>query len=144
MISCMSQDDLSSGSVLMSEGLDADLDIDSETSNVFKDRAKILIVKTREHGEPNVIVAALRAMGAKAGTFTLEMIVQQMSGVETVLAFRDKNITFHGIEMHHKDKVITLLDERDEPYYVESCNAYDIVVENEECSLVIVFAQPPI
>lgn len=129
----------------MSEGLDAELDLDSETSDVFKDRAKILIVKTRENNEPNVIVAALRAMGTKGSTFTIEMIVQQMVGIETVLAFRDKKITFHGIDMHHKDKVTTVLAEHvDTPYDIESCNAYDIVVENEECSLVIVFAQPPI
>ena len=126
-------------SLLMSDELLGQLDIEDDEKQLLQTRSNIVVIKVKNDKQNDIILGQLRACGLDNEThiFNLELGVKQASILELFGSYMQKKLSIHAIDVHQGENVLSLFIEQEEPYSCIKCNLFDISIESEECTLMI-------
>jgi hypothetical protein len=132
-------------SLLMSESLMGELDLEDDEKKILQDRSCIVVIKTKIDSKNDLLLGHLYSMGIDASLyanasqelFNIEIGIKQQLGIDFLDVFWKKQVTIHGIEIHRGDNIVTLFPERDVAYVCTKCNIFDVSIQNEECTLTL-------
>jgi hypothetical protein len=126
-------------SLLMSESLMGELDLEDDEKKILQDRSCIVVIKTKIDSKNDMLLGHLYSMGVDASQelFNIEIGIKQQLGIDFLDAFWKKQVTVHGIEIHRGDNIVTIFPERDIAYVCIKCNIFDVSIQNEECTLTL-------
>lgn len=115
-------------------------DIEPEVFETFKQRSKLAIIKITNNDQKDVLIGTLHGFGFVKETkhLTVELNVEQLQAINFVKSYADGMIKLFGIDMQNNDKTLEILPESNKEYNLLSCNVYDVVIQNDDCVLVIV------
>lgn len=133
-----------SSSILMSDELKdniENLNLDSDALELVKKRTKLVVIKTTINDKKDVILGTLKGIGYnKLGKISIELNVEQEQALLRVNDFLQNRLKLFGIEIHINDTVIDLLQEVEIPYNLIKCNIYDVVIETDDCTMVLLIS----
>lgn len=127
-------------SLLMSDDLYDNVNFDDETKELVQERTKIVAIKTKVNGENDAILGTLRGIGTNSKDETLSIELECVEDIIStfLLGLRTGLTCIYGIEIHMGKEIINIFEEREKPVVVKKCNVYDISVQSEQATLVIV------
>jgi hypothetical protein len=126
-------------SLLMSESLMGELDVEDDEKKILQDRSCIVVVKTKTSSGNDLLLGHLYSMGVDSTQelLNIEIGVKQSLGIDFLDVFWKKQVSIHGIEIHRGDNIVTIFPERDVAYICTKCNVFDVSIQNEECTLTL-------
>lgn len=125
----------------MSQELYDEIDLEDGAKELIQARSKIIVLKIKtKDGKNDLVLAPLRGMGSaiEDELLTLELELPEAQALEFLLDIRSGGTGIYGIDMHWRQDVVTILKESDERYSIQKVNIYDVSVESEASTLVIV------
>lgn len=136
--------DNNNNQLMMSDALkDAFEDFDPASIEYVKQHSKPIVVKFTNKQQNDVLICVLKGCGITFGKEqTLELIVDTEKAIKFYYDFSKDNIQIFGIDMLNPcdTKVqYDLLPEKTVPYKCTKCNIYDVAIQQEECTLVLIF-----
>jgi hypothetical protein len=126
-------------SLLMSEELMGQLDIEDDEKKILQDRSCIVVIKIKMGSKNDMLLGHLCSMGIDVTQklLNIELGIKQSLGLDFLDAFWSDRATIHGIEIHRGENVVVLFKEQNEPHNCTKCNIYDVSIQNEECTLLL-------
>lgn len=130
-------------SLLMSEDLYDDVDLDPEATEMVKKRSKIVVfnlIKGTDGAQRDVQLGLLRGLGTTSddNTTTIEAVIPEDDAVEMLIALRDGRWSLHGVEIHFDENQIDIIKIEETPILIRRCNIYDVTVQSDQVTLVLV------
>ena len=126
-------------SLLMSEDLMGQLDLEDDEKQLLQTRSKIVVIKIKYDTKQDIILGQLNSLGFDKTTkqFNIEVSAKQECCIEFIDAYVKNVVSIHAIEIHRGDNILSLFDESQTPYDCIKCNVYDTTITNEECTLLL-------
>jgi hypothetical protein len=139
---------IDTGSLLVSEELIDNLELDDDVKEGVKRTLKVVVVKLRYHEddkvENDVFLGGFRGIGIDLEKD--ELSIEMSSECDSATEFSFKNVqtgcvTLHGLEVHLEKSIYSYLPERDEPYDLKKVNIYDVAAGKDDATVVLTIAR---
>lgn len=127
----------------MSEDLYDNIDLDDDTKDLVKKRTKLTVFRIWvDDKKDDVMLTILKAVGfnPNEGTTTIEVSLAEETAIDFLLGIRSKRLEISAVEIHQEDNVVNIFKESEIPLKVHRCNIYDVSVQSEEATLVLVLS----
>lgn len=130
-------------SLIMSDELYENIDLDDEAKELVKKRTKLTVLRFRiDEEKEDILLTILRAVGfnPEENTTTVEVSLAEDSAIDFLLGIRSQRLSLFAIEVHQENNVINIFKQTKNPLKIHRCNIYDVSVQSEEATLVLVLS----
>lgn len=128
-------------SLLVSDELIDNLQLDDqEQLELLRKRSRLVILNFKRNGENDALIGKLSSVGndKKNNVLNIELQANIDKNVLFFMGVKDNNIKLHGVDLHIGNTVVELLQTSEENYYnINTCNIFDLGLENEGCTLTL-------